>query len=202
MNDKQINAYRQMKAPEELKNQILEKLENENVKNLQRNTNPRVSKFGKSKLTKVASYFSSVAAVAVIMLVLLVNYNSRNSNIIMVQGEKLGTASIVLFQENESMTTRERASNEMLQVALELTVKEGTTVSVSEGMVYISKDSSTIELFAGDESKLDGTYQVLWTMSKTLPQEGCRLTMSRNGKNTDIIVNFNQKTGKYEICKK
>ncbi len=123
--DKEINAYRDIKAPSDLCKKI---------KNAQ-------------KKSKRLLYSITVVAACFVFMITGVFINSQSNNIV-VNGQKL-KSSVEFYDTTSSLG---RTVSSVISVPVEIKVSRSTNISVEEGLISIDGGNSTKEIDISDDT--------------------------------------------------
>ncbi len=175
----QVNAYRSVEAPEELRERVL-------------------TEANKTKAPRRSGPFAAAAALAACLLLVLglSRLGSGPADLILM-GEPLREGRAVVLEEGSGMPqdavaySRQVMPNQLLPVELELTLKKETTLEVSGGTASVLQDGEEQE----DWTALAGNITVFWEIDPTQREQTYQLTMHGGDTCRSVTLSYEEDEG-------
>lgn len=174
---RQVNAYRSVEAPEELRQQVLQAAK-------------------EHRKPKHRSASAGIAALAACLaLVLSVHFAGQSSADVILMGEPLREGSAVVVEELSmpaaGPTAYSRQAAAARQLELELKLDDSTRLKVSDGAVTVLQQGEVVENLAA----LRGTVTVLWEIDPTQVTETYQLEMYGGESCCKITLSYEENQG-------
>lgn len=168
-NKSQIEAYNNIKAPDELFEKVV-------------NSKPKKNKIYLIPLV------SSLAACLILIFGVAVFANSFNPQVTF-NGQSLKDS--VVFYDISPISTMDMRSSPVLSMPLEIELSEETQVSVSEGVMILENG----ERVTGTD--LDGTVNLIWEVERTGDFPESKMTLESRKGTKQITLTQNETDGSF-----
>lgn len=182
--NKDIEAYRKISAPDELRLRIAQSCQAEIAA-------PRFS----------AAKIRGLSAVAACLIIIACVFTfGRNDGIsITVNGEELSSQEIILADVNQGIAPAAARMLPVYNVPVKLDVKRQTEISVSDGMMQIF-DAETGEYIASETSiSTDRDIQISWELSETSAEPKMYVRDKKNS--YTITLRYDEAANQRTICR-
>ena len=168
-NKSQLNAYNNIKAPDELFEKVA-------------NAEPKKSKIYLIPLV------SSLAA-CLILIFGIASFSSFSAPKVTFNGQDLSES--VVFYDISPANILDMRSSPVLSLPVDLELKSTTEVAVSEGVILLNNGERA------QSKTLEGDVSLVWEIQRTGDFPQCTMTLGSNGKTTTITLTQNETDGSF-----
>ncbi len=179
-NEKQTNAYKNITAPLELRERVL-------------NTENRPTVFGKTSSLKQIRNIATLAACICLIVAVGIIFNSNNSVSVSMNGASLSQEAKPLNTARASVAAAQSLEEEIIEIPLEITLSGKTDITANDGKIL----NSSYEV-CNEQTFEEEKISIIWQLSANREKEYTLEIESKKDSCTVMLI-FNNAENLWKI---